>query len=62
MNLPPIRISVAASAGLVPKGEPTHPAGAMNRAAPLAGLARQHPSTRDSLGPLAADLPAAGVV
>ena len=61
MSLAPLRMSVPASDGLILKGELSYPAGATDRAAPLAVLAHQYPSTRDSFAPLAADLLAAGI-
>jgi pimeloyl-ACP methyl ester carboxylesterase len=54
-------MSVPASDGLILKGTLTFPTGATGRAYPLAVLAHQYPSTRDSYAPLIADLVAVGV-
>jgi dienelactone hydrolase len=54
-------MSVPASDGLILKGTLTYPAGAAGHRHPLAVLAHQYPSTRDSYAPLAADLLAAGI-
>jgi dienelactone hydrolase len=54
-------MSVPASDGLILKGLLTYPPGATGRDYPLAVLAHQYPTTRDSYAPLVADLLAAGV-
>ena len=61
MSLAPLHMSVPASDGLILKGTLTYPAGAAGRSYPLAVLAHQYPSTRDSYAPLVADLLGAGV-
>ena len=59
--LSPLEMSVPAADGLVLKGTLTYPAGRPGEAFPLAVLAHQYPSTRDSFGPLVRELLAAGV-
>jgi dienelactone hydrolase len=59
--LTPLDMSVPAADGLVLKGTLTYPAGRPGEAFPLAVLAHQYPSTRDSYAPLVRELPAAGV-
>ena len=61
MILAPLQMSVPASDGLILKGVLTYPAGEAGRRYPLAVLAHQYPSTRDSYAPLIADLLAVGV-
>ena len=59
--LAPLEMSVAAADGLVLKGTLTYPAGRPGALFPLAVLAHQYPSTRDSFAPLVRELLAAGV-
>jgi dienelactone hydrolase len=59
--LAPLEMSVPAADGLVLRGTLTYPAGRPGAAYPLAVLAHQYPSTRDSFAPLARDLLAAGI-
>jgi dienelactone hydrolase len=59
--LAPLEMSVAAGDGLVLKGTLSYPERYAGLPFPLAVLAHQYPSTRDSLGPLAADLLDMGV-
>ena len=60
--LAPLELSVPAADGLVLKGTLTSRTGGRPGAAsPLAVLAHQYPATRDSFGPLARDLLAAGI-
>lgn len=61
MTLTPLRLSVPASDGLLLKGRLTYPPGATGRSYPLAVLAHEYSSTRDSFSPLLADLLTAGV-
>jgi dienelactone hydrolase len=61
VTLAPLQMSVPASDGLILKGVLTYPAGEAGRRHPLAVLAHQYPSTRDSYAPLVADLLAAGI-
>jgi dienelactone hydrolase len=61
VSLAPLQMSVSASDGLILKGTLTYPPGATGRKYPLAVLAHQYPTTRDSYSPLIADLLAAGV-
>lgn len=61
MTLAPLDMSVPAGDGLVLKGTLSYPAVPGGTASPLAVLAHQYPTTRDSFAPLAADLLAAGV-
>jgi dienelactone hydrolase len=60
VSLATLQMSVPASDGLILKGALTYPAGATGRSYPLAVLAHQYPTTRDSYAPLIADLLAAG--
>jgi dienelactone hydrolase len=59
--LAPIGMSVPAADGLVLKGTLTYPTGRPGAIYPLALLAHQYPSTRDSYAPLARELLAAGI-
>jgi pimeloyl-ACP methyl ester carboxylesterase len=59
--LAPLQMSVPATDGIVLRGTFAYPAGAPRSPLPLAVLAHQYPSTRDSFAPLVADLQAAGV-
>jgi dienelactone hydrolase len=61
MTLAPLEMSVPAADGLVLKGTLTYPKKYAGAAFPLAVLAHQYPATRDSYGPLAADLLESGV-
>jgi pimeloyl-ACP methyl ester carboxylesterase len=54
-------MSVAAADGVVLKGTLTYPGDDAGAAFPLAVLAHQYPATRDSYGPLIADLTRSGV-
>jgi len=60
--LAPLEMSVPAADGWILKGTLTSRSGGRpGGASPLAVLAHQHTATRDSLGPLARDLYAAGI-
>jgi dienelactone hydrolase len=59
--LAPLEMSVPAGDGLVLKGTLTYPDTYAGTGFPLAVLAHQYPSTRDSFAPLAADLVDSGV-
>lgn len=59
--LAPLDMSVPAADGLVLKGTLTYPAGRAGTVYPLAVLAHQYPSTRDSFAPLVRDLLAAEI-
>jgi pimeloyl-ACP methyl ester carboxylesterase len=61
VSLAPLEMSVPASDGLVLKGTLSYPPGASGQGFPLAVLAHQYPSTRDSWSPLVADLLALGI-
>jgi len=56
-----LRPSIPAADGLVLRGELTYPHARSGARHPLAVLAHQYPSTRDSFAPLCADLHALGV-
>jgi pimeloyl-ACP methyl ester carboxylesterase len=59
--LAPLEMSVPARDGLILKGTLTYPERYAGNSFPLAVLAHQYPSTRDSYAPLVADLVAGGV-
>jgi len=59
--LAPLEMSVPAADGLILKGTLTYPTGRPGEPFPLAVLAHQYPSTRDSFAPLVRDLLAAGI-
>jgi dienelactone hydrolase len=59
--LAPLEMSVPAGDGLILKGTLTYPNHYAGAAFPLAVLAHQYPSTRDSFGPLVVDLVDSGV-
>ncbi len=61
MSLAPLEMSVPAADGLILKGTLTYPRGGRGARSPLAVLAHQYPATRDSYGPLVADLLEMGV-
>jgi pimeloyl-ACP methyl ester carboxylesterase len=61
MILAPLEMSVPAGDGLILKGTLTYPADYAAAGFPLAILAHQYPSTRDSYAPLVADLAQNGV-
>jgi dienelactone hydrolase len=61
VSLSPVDMSVPAADGLVLKGTLTYPKKYAGAAFPLAVLAHQYPSTRDSYAPLVADLLENGV-
>jgi dienelactone hydrolase len=61
VTLAPVDMSVPAADGLVLKGTLTYPKKYAGAAFPLAVLAHQYPSTRDSYAPLVADLLESGV-
>jgi dienelactone hydrolase len=59
--LAPLEMSVPAEDGLILKGTLTYPADYAGVGFPLAVLAHQYPSTRDSYAPLVADLNDSGI-
>jgi dienelactone hydrolase len=59
--LSPLDMSVPAADGLVLKGTLVYPTGRPGESHPLAVLAHQYPSTRDSFAPLVRELLAAGI-
>ncbi|MGH7499994.1 MAG: alpha/beta hydrolase family protein [Gemmatimonadales bacterium] len=61
MRLAPLDMFVPAGDGLVLRGTLTYPEGRAGAALPLAVLAHQYPTTRDSFSPLVDDLLAMGV-
>jgi pimeloyl-ACP methyl ester carboxylesterase len=61
VTLAPLEMSVPAADGLLLKGTLTYPEKYAGAAFPLAVLAHQYPATRDSFGPLSADLLESGV-
>lgn len=61
MILAPLEMSVPARDGLILKGTLTYPEEYAGAAFPLAVLAHQYPATRDSYGPLVADLVESGI-
>ena len=61
MNLAPLEMSVPAGDGLILKGTLSYPSKVSGTGFPLAVLAHQYPSTRDSYSPLVADLVERGV-
>lgn len=61
MRLAPLDMSVPAGDGLLLKGILTYPEGRAGGSFPLAVLAHQYPTTRDSFSPLVDDLLAMGV-
>lgn len=61
MRLAPLEMSVLAGDGLLLRGRLTYPEGRAGASFPLAVLAHQYPTTRDSFSPLVDDLLAMGV-
>jgi pimeloyl-ACP methyl ester carboxylesterase len=61
VNLAPLEMSVPAGDGLILKGTLTYPADYAGIGFPLAVLAHQYPSTRDSYAPLVGDLTQSGI-
>jgi dienelactone hydrolase len=61
VTLAPLEMSVPAGDGLVLKGTLSYPKKYTGAAFPLAVLAHQYPATRDSYGPLVADLLESGI-
>jgi pimeloyl-ACP methyl ester carboxylesterase len=59
--LAPLEMSVPARDGLILKGTLTYPEEYAGAAFPFAVLAHQYPATRDSYGPLVADLVESGI-
>jgi len=61
VTLAPLEMSVPARDGLILKGTLTYPEKFSGKPVPLAVLAHQYPSTRDSYAPLVADLGSSGI-
>jgi dienelactone hydrolase len=59
--LAPLHMSITAADGVVLKGNLVYPHGRVGTRYPLAVLAHQYPSTRDSYAPLCTDLHTAGI-
>ena len=59
--LAPLHPAIPAADGLILRGQLVYPHGNTGSKYPLAVMAPQYPSTRDSYAPLAADLHALGV-